>query len=669
MAAETINELTTGVLTQAISAGGSLFTNQLAGYQDRGAVSGNVLIRDFRTRNAISFTQAQSICNALMQDAGTRVWELHAENAAEEVIGTFNFTVTPGSVEFFDHGPGGVPSRRYRCLFQINMTDFEEVADIWPTNTVTDSFEVTREQQFNRDITSHRNFNFNNTVTLDLIRNATQLGTNAAGMIVPSSDTPIRITTESDNPGPMLGFPANPNRGDYHILETQFTTTEGGIEPLMTVAALTPAEQVTFNTYIPAPFSVGQSFSGFDNIAFSHARGTIDPPLGVAGQPVEIHYRQSASDPWILVGTTTDSSPNGNQLRVRFEEGANFGNIQLNWEAGFRSGSGTAGQMFDPGTYIFDGDTWVQISGNTSMTASSGQYVDDIQFITDLNSGVTDMVLAYEGSGDTVREAVPDIWPLYLRTTNDFFNTVADRRRVALPQTLTADHVGQVLQVVEQANGIRNLEFTTPDAANITVEGNDGTTENNVFTGINRVDFNHNDFFVNTGDAGEVIITSRGGSGGGFLLREDGNAEVDVVQTLDFTDGFTVTPDNASSADATGATVSLDTTTIPYYQVHNFTAGVHDTATNPNGFFTVTRNGQVHYELRIARNAPAGHVGSWLSQPPSVTVYELLPPPSGFGSMQPTQVLPMSLTVTASNQIVITFTQNNFSGRVAIVGL
>ena len=539
MAAETINELTTGVLTQAISAGGSLFTNQLAGYQDRGAVSGNVLIRDFRTRNAISFTQAQSICNALMQDAGTRVWELHAENAAEEVIETFNFTVTPGSVEFFDHGPGGVPSRRYRCLFQINMTDFEEAASIWPTDTVTDSFEVTREQQFNRDITSHRNFNFNNTVTLDLIRNATQLGTNAAGMIVPSSDTPIRITVESDNPGPMLGFPTNPNRGDYHILEAQFTTTEGGIEPLMT----TNGDQVTFNTYIPAPFSVGQSFSGFDNIAFSHGRGTIDPPLGVAGQPVEVHYRQSASDPWILVGTTTDSSPNGNQLRVRFEEGADFGNIQLNWEAGFRSGSGTAGQMFDPGTYIFDGDGWIQISGNTSAgdgVINGARFETLLSPTTDFpNRGTTILSLTHSGSSSVVQTAVPDIWPNYLRTASliDLDPSDGDDSYRAAPAEIGA--AGQVLRV-EGTGAAARLVWGNPSSSSLAIEN----SEADILSSTGVINFDDDAFDVTVdgtvSDQVNVIFT--------YPLNVDvpgvttGIEDFPNVRRLQIGDGLTFTP-------------------------------------------------------------------------------------------------------------------------------
>ena len=545
MAAETINELTTGVLTQGVSAGGSLFNNQLAGYQDQGSVTaGNTLVRDFRTRNAISVTQAQSIRDQLNNNAGTAVFELHVRNNADEVLNTLNFTVVPGSASVFDHGPGGVPSRRYRCLFQIDMSAFHTADELFAPMGGTDfsNFEITRQSLVNLDITSHRNFNFNNTVTLDLIPNAIQLGTDAQGRIIPSSDIPINITT-----GPTFDNAPNPNRGDYHILTAQVQQTESAVEVLQAGGA-----NVTLNIYAPSGYfqSFDQGGLMFDNVQISHDRGTIDPPLGVAGQPVEVFYRTGADQPWQTFGTTIDSSSNGNQRRVRFEAGVATG-ASVGDTLGVDSGNGVSVGTFEPGTYIFGGDRWIQISGNTSMTASSGQYVDDIQFITDLNSGVTDMVLAYEGSGDTVREAVPDIWPLYLRTTNDFFNTVADRRRVALPQTLTADHVGQVLQVVEQANGIRNLEFTTPDAANITVEGNDGSTENNAFDSITRIDFNHNDFFVNAGDAGEVIVTSRGGAGGGVLIQEDGRSEVDVAQTINLRGGLLVTPDNENPADAT----------------------------------------------------------------------------------------------------------------------
>ena len=384
---------------------------------------------------------------------------------------------------------------------------------------------------------------------------------------------------------------------------------------------------------------------------------------------VEVHYRQSASDPWILVGTTTDSSPNGNQLRVRFEEGANFGNIQLNWEAGFRSGSGTAGQMFDPGTYIFDGDGWVQISGNTSMTTSGGQYVDEVGFTTlagpsgSFRTGETLIELRYEGSSDIIQTSIPDIWPTYLRTTSllDFTDPTNSYR--AAPSNIGNE--GQVLQVVG-AGAAAQLLWRDPSAA-LSVTEENATP----ITGVNEVIFDDRHFTVTDNSDGsvEVVLTSAA-SGGGAAVT-DGTDTAANPTTISFGNRFDVTVTMPNSAMET-ATINL--TDVPRHRSIEFELSTDaapggptpppdrrlQTSTSavwvPAGMFGIEVTGQLFGD----------DTSFSFSQglPPIVQIYER----PGTGSVTRSMVIPGSITVPSAGVLRILF-NTDIRGTIVLNGI
>ena len=204
---------------------------------------------------------------------------------------------------------------------------------------------------------------------------------------------------------------------------------------------------------------------------------------------------------------------------------------------------------------------------------------------------------------------------------------------------------------------------------NLTVEGNDSSGGSNVeFENVNRIDFGHDDFFVSTtSTTGEILVTSRGGSGGGFLLQEDGNAEVATVQELNFGNGFTVIPNEPSPADATSAEIIIDTSSLPQHRSYEFDKmtpnnSLGDTTSSA---YSLTEPSTGVFQLLLS------NIGTFSQdQPPIIQVYERPSrTPGQFGSPPPrTMILPMEVTITAAGTIRITFSQD-IQGTVVANGI
>ena len=192
--------------------------------------------------------------------------------------------------------------------------------------------------------------------------------------------------------------------------------------------------------------------------------------------------------------------------------------------------------MFDPGTYIFDGDGWIQISGNTS--AGDG-VINGANFITtaspgDNPIGTSLLSLSHSGSGSVVQTTVPDIWPNYLRTTSLLDPTDGYR---AAPRTIGA--AGQVLRV-EGTGAAARVIWGNPSSSSLAIEN----SEADILSSTGIINFDDDAFDVQVdgtvSDQVNVVFT--------YPINADvpgvttGVEDFPDVRRLQIGDGLTFTP-------------------------------------------------------------------------------------------------------------------------------
>ena len=250
------------------------------------------------------------------------------------------------------------------------------------------------------DITSHRNFNFNSTVTLTGLANATALGTDANGRIV--------VGRGGGNVTETNTFPTAPSVGDIHIQTTDLgAVMTSGFVPVVdanNAQVLIRRYGCTGNNRCSLDDGGdldGVAYNlvehGFANLQINTNRGDTVPALGVAAMPLELAWRNPGDgDVWTSIGMVQDSSANGNQRRIRMsiamssEFSSRFDRIPYDVELGYRAAAPVNLPSRSAGTYVFGGDDgsgnpdWNQISANSSVTTS-----DTFQLTVDDTDGYT----------------------------------------------------------------------------------------------------------------------------------------------------------------------------------------------------------------------------------------------------------------------------------------
>ena len=702
----TIDVTTLGVLTQADVAGTLISGGPLINW---GRSPGETLSTRQRFQHASGYPlpNPQAVVAAL--PAGT-VATLIARNASGGVIDTWEFTVLGSRV--LDGGAAFPGASRYRVEIDMDLDIGTSGSWANPPGAAVNNYVIRGATTTSGDVSSHRNFNFNNTVTLDLIRGANQLGTDANGRIIPTADRDVQITTGA-------AFPTTPERGDFHFLTSTISGTgsaDPGIDPVVNSSGAT----LTYENYVAGAVGIDVPSINIVNIQISDQRNTVTPRLGVAGQTVELFYRSSESDPWEFFGNTTDSAVNGNQFRVRLARmplaAVNLPNVSVGDQIGYQARPARTVVMdFDPGTYIYDGSAWQQLNANTAPTSTSSGIiiqengtteataVETLNFAGGLSIDTSTSVPTVDSlrtnvidstGGSLVINALNVISePLTLGFNIDFgvisdytdgdFLTIRNNsgttinlfEAVGHSVFIDGDRVGAFPGYLLLPGVTLELVYsvaTTPNGF-LNASGSSLTVQEEGDTPIERVDnivFDNRHFSVLDRSNGDVEIFATAALTGGIgvdnededgMIADVANAPSNLItgRTLVSTIGA-----GDTAAAANNVTLNVDAEQIPYYQVHNFSMGDHDVTANPTGFFDV---GGGVYEIRIGRVTNEVHSGSWTTSPPIVQVYEL--EDVGMGRTRPVMVIPMDVRITASNQITISFTQNDFNGRVTIIGI
>ena len=584
----TIDTLTSRVLTQDLSIGfspGVFLTrigvtpgqssSQFQRFRGYLTTSGRVDWDNFSNRNPV-------FVNIINREEGTddvirtdfvRVVNITIQVIAGNSYGVVDVDYAPGEVGTFTAAPN---VREFRYSIRS-----EDIAD--------------------GEITSHRNFNFDSTVTLTGLSNVATLGTDSGGRII--------VGRGGGNVTEGTSFPTSPNVGDIHIQTTDIPAfTNSGFVQLFRPAP-DDATPILLSRRCPdsdtscATNGVAYDFSnlGYGEIQIDFGnRNNLTPALGVAGNPLELGWRprlSTADSEWMSLGTTIDSSPSRTfRVRIAAADAAafdsQFNGVSLFAQLGYRANAPINNAARPAGTYVYGGDDgsgnpdWNQISTNSS--SSSNPATADLSPVAFASSNVTYPLEAGNYHVDYwLRE---DVTSLII--------TVGGRIQVG-PTTA--------------ATRMANVANNPPHRVNFTISAADLTNITNtnvVDRPIVLVPNGNLDLSVAATDLSELPT---GGSGSALTVQNNGsplNANVDL---LNFGSGVVAA---SQAGDSTNIDISLEAS-VP--RVHS------------------------HAQTTAATTWTINHALS--TRYPVITVYD----------NNNNVVLPMEITATMTTQIQITF--------------
>ena len=557
-----IDELTSGVLQQGLNAG------RFVGFG---------MIRLGRAGVGINPTLAENIQHFR---SGTGLGATSPQRATPNMFAVGD---TAG-VQFIASSGGAVLETRFVTVLQVyydSSNRWNIVVDLNPGNSDADIPAGTHNSRYQfitgmnlgaGEVTSTRNFNFDAGLTITNFRNVPFLGTDENGVVVAGMGGAFiyeQNVFPGDTDSSLSGTDADgrePTQGDFWINPSTLSVSAPGTAvyaPVIRVAPAVPAgSPANFVAYGGGPnVAIDASGIGIYNIEISHNRNSqVSPALGVASNPLVLAWRSGDAGAWTELSATVDSSPNGNQQRVRVANSIPFADYaaipdgaQIGYRVSTRPGAVTE---FEAGTYIYNGTEWRLLNRDTSTAALSDSYVTGGSTRINLAAGDVELVLNRNGG---LGEATPidlNVAPAYLQLPGDLTKTLPEHQ-----PPVDIGEVGEVLRVVSVGGSHpgRGLAWDTVSSTiSVTQEGD------SAITGIDNVIFDNRHFDIRDLGSGDVeVVLTASAAGGGAGFQDEGAAvESPNPDTVEVGNGLTLTATNVGMVGETAKIDALDVTII-----------------------------------------------------------------------------------------------------------